>query len=142
MQRLVDFFSIAFWSSSAEKKTREGSLLLEVGKQLRASDEKLSAARAAAEKAKAILAEERTTLLQARHSPTSCGAARFVFSRCSATKKNIETKTSDKMFHTLRVPVRLMRRIEPRRRRKPTRRRQPIEYASFAKLDRVAYARR
>ena len=71
-----------------QKQTaRTPSLLHEVGKQLRASDEKLSAARAAAEKAKSILAEERTTLLQARHSPTSCGAARLVFSRCSATKK-------------------------------------------------------
>jgi chromosome segregation ATPase len=54
----------------AEKARREKDAALEaaveVGKQLRASDEKLSAARAAAEKAKSILAEERTTLLQDR----------------------------------------------------------------------------
>merc|ERR1719240_782779 len=54
----------------AEKARREKNAALEaaveVGKQLRGSEEKLSAARAAAEKAKQALAEERTSLLQAR----------------------------------------------------------------------------
>merc|ERR1719240_2443750 len=48
------------------EKTAAMEAALEVGKQLRGSEEKLLAARTAAEKAKQALAEERSSLLQAR----------------------------------------------------------------------------